>query len=122
MVAALFKLIREQGVAAALAQYDVWRESGDYPPVVFEEDMLNTLGYRLLRSGRVEEAIAVFKRNVELFPDSYNTYDSLGEAYMIHGDLKPALQNYQKSVELDPGNVTGAQMIKRLRAALLKKQ
>ena len=122
MVTALFRIIREQGVAEALAQYDVWRASGDYPPVVFEEDMLNTLGYRLLRSGRVEEAIAVFQRNVALFPDSYNTYDSLGEAYMIHGDLEPALRNYQKSVELDPGNLHGAQMIKQIRAALFKQQ
>ncbi|WP_456429656.1 serine hydrolase [Rhodocaloribacter sp.] len=122
MVAALFKVIREQGVEAAVAQYHAWKDGGAYPPVVFEEEMLNTLGYRLLRSGHVEDAIEIFKLNVEMFPGAYNTYDSLGEAYMIHGDLKPALQNYQKSVELDPGNVTGAQMIKRLRAALLKKQ
>ncbi|QXD13828.1 class A beta-lactamase-related serine hydrolase [Rhodocaloribacter litoris] len=118
--AELYDVLLKQDVAAAIARYHELKAEAAYPPVAFEEDMLNTLGYRLLRTGRVEDAIEIFKLNVEMFPNAYNPYDSLGEAYMVQGDLRRALENYQKSVELNPENEHGARMIKRLRAALFR--
>src|ERR1044072_5179883 len=46
------------------------------------EAELNRLGYQLLRSGHPKEAIEIFKLNVEAYPQGFNTYDSLAEAYM----------------------------------------
>ncbi len=120
ITAELFRIITTDGVAAALARHEALKAAGMYPPDAFGEDLLNALGYRLLRTGRVEEAIAVFRRNVELFPEAYNPYDSLGEAYLMQGNLRLALENYQKSVALNPGNTHGARMIQQLRAALLQ--
>jgi tetratricopeptide (TPR) repeat protein len=57
--------------------------------------------------GKTKEAIDIFKLNVEAFPQSFNTYGSLGEAYMKNGDKELAIQNYKKSLELNPQN-TGA--------------
>jgi len=79
-----------------------------------QESRLNDLGYSLLRSNRVAEAIAVFKVNVELYPQSSNVYDSLGEAYLAHGDRELAVINYKKSLELDPRNQNAANVLKRL--------
>ncbi len=66
-------------------------------------------------AGRVEEAIAVFELNVEAYPAAFNTYDSLGEAYMTHGDTELAIRNYEKSLELNPENTNATDMLQRLR-------
>jgi len=79
-----------------------------------QEPRLNDLGYSLLREKKFAEAIAVFKVNVELYPKSSNTYDSLGEAYMESGQNELAAANYKKSLELDPNNQNAAAMLKKL--------
>lgn len=84
--------------------------------VVLNENQVNRLGYQLLGRKRVKEAIEVFKLNVEDFPQSANVYDSLGEAYMVNGDKELAIKNYQKSVELNPKNDNGIEMLKKLQA------
>lgn len=75
----------------------------------------NGLGYSLLGVKRVKEAIEIFKLNVQEFPNSANTDDSLGEAYMISGDKDLAIKNYEKSVELNPKNDGGIEALKKLR-------
>ena len=90
----------------------------EFPADAFDEYTLNDLGYRLIRSGRLDLAIQVFEFNVSQYPDAANPYDSLGEAYMLNGELDKALLNYRVSVELDPGNDSGRAMIARLEAQL----
>ena len=65
---------------------------------------LNTAGYDLLFAKKTKEAIEVFKLNVKLHPDSWNVYDSLGEAYAAAGDKKNAITNYEKAVQLNPNS------------------
>lgn len=67
-----------------------------------QESELNYLGYNLLRKKKIDEAIEIFRLNVELYPESWNVYDSLGEAYMIKGSKKLAIQNYKKALEMSP--------------------
>lgn len=78
------------------------------------EQRLNGLGYGLLQAKKLPEAIVMFKLNVEFYPESWNTYDSLGEAYMKNGDKDLAIANYKKSVALNPKNSNGAEMLKKL--------
>jgi CubicO group peptidase (beta-lactamase class C family) len=111
---ALYKIAREKGGAAAAAEYRKLKAGETAAVYDFSEGELNTLGYQLLGSGRTKDAIEIFKLNVEMFPASANPYDSLGEAYLKDGQKELALANYKKSVELDPKNVNGAQVVKRL--------
>ena len=76
---------------------------------------MNILGYQYLQSDKMEEAIELFKLNVLAYPESANTYDSLGEAYMINGDKELAIQNYKKSLELNPDNQNAVQKLKQLK-------
>ena len=78
------------------------------------ENRLNNLGYVLMRQKKLPEAIALFKLNVEFYPNAWNTYDSLGEAYMTNGDKELAIANYKKSLELNPQNSNGREMLKKL--------
>ncbi len=79
------------------------------------ERAMNRFGYDLLRINKVKEAIEIFKINVEAFPESWNVYDSLGEAYMVNGDRILAIKNYEKSIQLNPDNINGKNMLKRLK-------
>lgn len=79
-----------------------------------DEGDINRLGYELLNTKEMDVAIAVFKLNVSLFPESSNTYDSLGEAYMKQGNNEQAIANYSKSVEMNPDNNGGIAALKKL--------
>ena len=81
---------------------------------ILNESQVNSIGYRLLGKKRNKEAIEMFRMNVEDYPKSPNVYDSLGEAYMINGDKNGAIENYKKSLELDPSNGNAREMLKRL--------
>ncbi len=77
------------------------------------ERQVNSVGYELLGKKSFDQAIEVFKLNVEAYPDSWNAYDSLAEAYTARhdaakGDLQLAQQNYQKSLKLNPHNARAA--------------
>jgi dienelactone hydrolase len=80
----------------------------------FSERELNAFGYELLGQGRTPEAIEIFKLNVEMFPEGFNTYDSLGEAYALAGQKELAIKNYRKSLELNPQNTGAAEALKSL--------
>jgi tetratricopeptide (TPR) repeat protein len=61
------------------------------------ENEINLYGYQLMGQGKVDSAIVVLRKNVKDYPKSWNTYDSLGEAYAKKGDRKLALQAYSKA-------------------------
>jgi cytosine/adenosine deaminase-related metal-dependent hydrolase len=113
--AVLFKTIQEKGIDAAVKQY---RELKAAQPDAydFSEDEFIGLGYGLIHMKKYKEAIEIFKLSVEAYPASYNTYDSLAEAYMDNGDKELAIRNYQMSLQLKPGNANGIQMLKKLNA------
>jgi tetratricopeptide (TPR) repeat protein len=54
------------------------------------------------------------------YPRSFNVYDSLGEAYLMNGDKDLAIENYRKSLELNPDNSNAAKMLKKLGATITK--
>jgi len=78
------------------------------------EERLNSVGYSLLEQKKVAAAIAVFKANVEMYPQSWNVYDSLGEAYLANGEKELAITNYKKSLELNPQNTNAVEMLKKI--------
>ena len=83
----------------------------------FDENQINALGYRLMGQDRLDDAIAVFRINVEVFPDAWNPHDSLGEAYMTSGQLDLAIASYERSLELNPDNDNAVAMLQRLRSS-----
>ena len=64
------------------------------------EELLNRAGYQFLRANRAAEAIEVFRKNVGLYPNSANVYDSLAEAYEKNGQMKQARENYEKAYKM----------------------
>lgn len=105
--------IVNHGVDAAIAQYRELKTSNPNG-YDFGEAGLNQLGSRLYRANRLSDATAIFKLNVEQFPKSAGVYDSLADAYAKDGQKQLALENYRKSLELDPKNQHAVDQIKQL--------
>lgn len=89
------------------------KQSGGY---YVRESELNEVGYQLLWDEYIDGAIAVFKFVAEQFPLSANAYDSLGEAYAKAGKHRLAIDNYSKSIELNPENTPAKLIVANLRA------
>jgi tetratricopeptide (TPR) repeat protein len=82
----------------------------------FDENEVNSLGYQLLQADMYKQAIRIFQLNVETYPQSGNTWDSLAEAYMDDGDKAQAIANYQRSLRINPRNVNAVKMLHKLNA------
>ena len=79
------------------------------------EVTLNRLGCRrLFFWGDNEVAIALFRLAVELYPESANACDSLGEAHLLAGERELAILEYRRSLELNPDNDNAKAALRRL--------
>jgi len=61
---------------------------------------INVAGYALLGQKKYDEAIALFRKNIKDYPNSWNCYDSLGEALAAKGDTKASVENYRKALSM----------------------
>lgn len=80
----------------------------------FSEGWANGFGYQLMSEQKLEQAIAVFKLNILAYPESFNTYDSLGEAYLNAEKWDLARKYYEKSLVLNPDNDNGRKMLEKI--------
>ena len=100
------------------AQYKELSET--QPPPASEpgrrEGGINTLGYKLLWRGKVQEAVQVFEWNLAAFPKSATAYDSLAEGQARAGIRAEALANFRKSLEMDANNPHAMEMVRYLEA------
>jgi hypothetical protein len=78
------------------------------------ENLLNKIGFQKLKQNKINDALMIFELNINLFPDSYNAYDSYGEALLENGDKEAAIMNYKKSLELNPTNENGKKVLTEL--------
>jgi len=66
---------------------------------------MNTLGYTLMGKHRMEDAVKVFKLNIEFFPNSAFCYDSMSGAYIKTGENDLAVKSMEKALELLPNDI-----------------
>lgn len=104
-------VIENDGIEAG---EDHYKKIKDEETFDFNENEMNQIGYQLMGSDKIEEALQVFKWNIEAYPESSNVYDSYAEASMKLGKNEQAIANYKKSIELNPGNQNGIEMLKKL--------
>lgn len=113
---ALLRAVATDGADTALARYkrhqpkEVARQNVD-------EAEMNRIGYDLLNSSRVDDAVTVFEFNAQRFPISSNACDSLAEAYAAAGQIDLAIRTYERALKLDPSNKAAAEKLKKLRGA-----
>jgi tetratricopeptide (TPR) repeat protein len=107
------EVLKARGIKAAERKFKELLARRERGPV-FDESEFNRLGYQLLQRGSLDSALFVFEKNVQLHPDSWNVYDSFAEALVKAGKKKEAIDNYRKSLELNPDNRNGRAVLERL--------
>jgi CubicO group peptidase (beta-lactamase class C family) len=109
----IYTTIKDKGVDAAVKEYQELKK--DKPKEYdFTPPELNRLGYALLETDKVDDAIKVFQLNIEAYPQDANAYDSLAEAYAKKGEKALAIKNYAKSLELNPENANALEWLNKL--------
>ena len=101
--------LKVSGAQAAIRQYQAASHSDGKLP----ESFLNSMGYRAITDQKLEDAIAIFTLNTELYPGSWNVYDSLGEAYVGKKEYGLAVINYRRSLALNPKNAGAARILEQ---------
>ncbi len=106
------KTILSAGVNAAnLLLENLRKDSVNY---YINEKEFNHLGYNLMGKDKNAEALEVFKTTLQLFPFSWNAFDSYGEALLHIGDKLEAAKMYQRSIELNPRNENATKMLEKI--------
>jgi len=101
------RAMREEGVEAAVRRYGD-RKRNDPDSAEFRLWRFDRLGRYYLEKAELEMAIAVFKLNVEAYPESARAYSSLGEAFVRAGDSDRGIEMFEKSIALDPDRTNRA--------------
>ena len=81
----------------------------------FDENAFNALGYRYLQAGRMPEAVLVLETAATAFPDSWNAWNSLGEACLAAGERTRAEAAYAKSLALNPRDAYAREVLDETR-------
>ncbi|MBN1938758.1 MAG: class A beta-lactamase-related serine hydrolase [Candidatus Aminicenantes bacterium] len=111
----IFDIVRAASENDIEAGLDIARKAAASDTGKVSEESLNAFGYALLGLNRLDEAIKVFELNVDLYPQSWNVYDSLAEALERQGNAEAAVQNYERSLKLNPENAHAVVRLKILR-------
>lgn len=85
---------------------------------VSSESELNSAGYVLLTRQKTQEAIAIFRMNVHLYPQSSNCFDSLAEGYEKIGNSALAAKYYERALELDSKNAHALGRLIKIKSSL----
>lgn len=111
--AALLLTSRERGMPATIQTYRQLKQANSSLYAVNAETLIG-LGYALYTENKLQDAIEMMKLAVQEYPNYWNAYDSLGEMYAHAGKKQLAIQNYKKSLELNPGSRSGSDALKAL--------
>lgn len=106
-------IIKTEGASKAKQIYTEVR-SKDLFWKLFTERQMIVLGYQLMNNNKTEDAKDIFSMILMDNPQSWNGYDSIGEAYYKLGDKEKAIANYKKSLELNPQNTNATKMLKEI--------
>jgi CubicO group peptidase (beta-lactamase class C family) len=104
-----------KGPDAVITRYSELKKAGAASPYALDENTLIALGYHFLLAGQTDASLPIFQLEVQDYPKYWNAHDSIGEAYLKAGKKDLAIQNYQKSIELNPQNQNGIDALKKIR-------
>ncbi len=98
---ALSNIITQKGIKGGITFFKEHKDSEEFD---IKERKINNLAYHFIELEKLDIAFEIFKINTQLFPESSNAYDSLGEVYVLLGKKDEAIESYKKSVLLNPKN------------------
>jgi tetratricopeptide (TPR) repeat protein len=107
----LRQIIDSEGTKDLFEKYIKLRNSNRYE---INEEKINALGYHYLNYNKLDAALLLFEINMDAFPDAFNVYDSYGEALLKSGQKERAIDNYKKSIKINPLNANALDVLTSL--------
>ncbi|HEV7645344.1 MAG TPA: tetratricopeptide repeat protein [Pyrinomonadaceae bacterium] len=101
-------------ISEFIAKYRAYKSDPKHRFVETQAPM-NRFGYFLLQQKRNDDALKIFKLNVEGYPNSANVYDSLGDAFQAVGNKEEAIKSYEKALKIDPTYPSSLDQLKKLK-------
>ncbi|WP_343568813.1 hypothetical protein [Sphingobacterium sp.] len=80
----------------------------------FSEDFFNNYAYHLVGKDKGSMAIQVLVWAVEIYPNSANLFDSLGEIYFSEKEYVKSASSFRRSLALNPSNKNAIEYLKKL--------
>lgn len=119
---AMFEKYQDDGIDEAINWYNQLKENEMLKAFYTDRSEMNSLGYYLMNNKNdVKAAEKIFELNMTEYPDWFNAYDSYAEVLMKTGNNEKAIEYYKKSVDMNPGNQNGIDMLKNLGVEYKKK-
>ena len=101
--ALVLEKIEKEDVAAAINLYNqLEKEHADKGTYTFGDRGLVGIILQLIRAKKTEEAIQIGAFAKAKYPDSFYAYYGLATAYQSAGNKEKAIQNFEKTLELNP--------------------
>jgi len=100
--------IDEKGVDYFLKNFDSLKDEYN----IDDPTDLNILGYYFMNLERYDEALAILKFNLDLYPNIANCYDSLAECFMNRHENDEAIKYYKLAYEKLPADTTANEEFK----------
>ncbi len=97
---AILKLIDSPGGPEKASQQLAAARQKDPKAKLWDEGLVNVIGYEHLQEGDNKGAIEILKLNASAFPDSANVYDSLSDAFLADGQKDLARENAKKALQM----------------------
>lgn len=95
------------GISSAITEYKrIIKEEPEFYDL--RERELNYLGHYFLLNKKFSESVAILQLNVEMFPESFSAFESLGKALLTSGQKDKAIESYRKALSLNPRSVNAA--------------
>ena len=109
--AGLYREGKDQAADAALDSLFKMAEKAG----LISQFFLEVFAYNFQSAQDEKMLLAILKKNIEFFPESFTACELLASVYASRGNKELALRYLQKVLELDPGNRNAAKMIKELK-------
>ena len=111
----LEKTLETRGVEAVLAEVD--RRASALGPAVLTPNLLDSLGWRLMRTERQDKALPIFLANRARFPNEYLTHESVAFVLARSSEDRPqAFQILEDWLEDHPDHDRARRLLVNLRA------
>ena len=104
---------KDKEYAKSLETFKSIQQKDSLNPTI-RQRRINRLGYTYIRNQDYNAALEIFKINTILYPNSSNTFDSLGEAYFLKKDTLNAIANFKKALSINPENRNSKRFLKKL--------
>lgn len=114
----VYQVLRKESqtdVDKAIETYYLLKKTSEKEYSFENPSELNTLGYELLRVGKINESIKIFQLATKEFPKNANLFDSLGEAYLANKQYDLALDSYNKAISFGGTNGNAEKMIDKIK-------